>query len=85
MDYYDNHNNSQEGGRIMRKKIKMVEYENKVAYEFNNIDKEKLTEESEFPIASISKIFIIVYLGFRVNNYIIKFLTIEIFPSRSYD
>ena len=30
MDYNDNHNNSQEGGRIIRKKIKMVEYENKI-------------------------------------------------------
>ena len=52
--------NNLEGGRIIRKKIKMVEYENNIAYEFNNIDKQKLTEESEFPIASISKIFIII-------------------------
>jgi len=84
MDYYDNHNNSQEGGRIIRKKIKMVEYENKIAYEFNNIDKEKLTEESEFPIASISKIFIIVSLlilqerwELNINNKIGKYLDYE--------
>ncbi len=81
MDYYENHNNSQEGGRIIRKKIKMVEYENKVAYEFNNIDKEKLTEESEFPIASISKIFIIISIlllqerwELNINNKIGKYL-----------
>ena len=84
MDYYDNHNNSQEGGRIMRKKIKMVEYENKVAYEFNNIDKQKLTEESEFPIASISKIFIIVSIlllqerwELNINDKIGKYLDYE--------
>ena len=90
MDYNDNHNNhnnhnnSQEGGRIIRKKIKMVEYENKVAYEFNNIDKQKLTEESEFPIASISKIFIIVSIfllqerwELNINNKIGKYLDYE--------
>jgi CubicO group peptidase (beta-lactamase class C family) len=84
MDYYDNHNNSQEGGKIVRKKIKMVEYENKVAYEFNNIDKQKLTEESEFPIASISKIFIIVSLlllqerwELNINDKIGKYLDYE--------
>ena len=81
MDYYDNHNNSQEGGRIIRKKIKMVEYENKIAYEFNNIDNEKLTEKSEFPIASISKIFIIISIlmlqerwELNINNKIGKYL-----------
>jgi CubicO group peptidase (beta-lactamase class C family) len=59
----------------------MVEYENKVAYEFNNIDKEKLTEESEFPIASISKIFIIISIlllqerwELNINNKIGKYL-----------
>ena len=83
MDYYENHNNL-EGGRIIRKKIKMVEYENHVAYEFNNIDKQKLTEESEFPIASISKIFIIVSLlllqeryELNINNKIGKYLDYE--------
>jgi len=81
MDYYDN---SQEGGRIIRKKIKMVEYENKVAYEFNNIDDEKLTEESEFPIASITKIFIIISIlllqeryELNINNKIGKYLDYE--------
>jgi len=84
MDYYDNHNNSQEGGKIIRKKIKMVEYENKIAYEFNNIDNEKLTEESEFPIASISKIFIIISIllleerwELNINNKIGKYLDYE--------
>ena len=83
MDYNNNHNNL-EGGRIIRKKIKMVEYDNKVAYEFNNIDKQKLTEESEFPIASISKIFIIVSLlllqeryELNINNKIGKYLDYE--------
>jgi len=81
MDYYDN---SQEGGRIIRKKIKMVEYENKVAYEFNNIDNEKLTEDSEFPIASITKIFIIISIlllqerwELNINNKIGKYLNYE--------
>jgi CubicO group peptidase (beta-lactamase class C family) len=81
MDYNDN---SQEGGRIIRKKIKMVEYENKVAYEFNNIDNEKLTEESEFPIASITKIFIIISIlllqerwELNINNKIGKYLDYE--------
>jgi CubicO group peptidase (beta-lactamase class C family) len=80
MDYNNNHNNL-EGGKIIRKKIKMVEYENKIAYEFNNIDKQKLTEESEFPIASISKIFIIVSIlllqerwELNINNKIGKYL-----------
>ena len=84
MDYYDNHNNSQEGGRIIRKKIKMVEYENNTAYEFNNIDNEKLTEESEFPIASITKIFIIISIllleerwELNINNKIGKYLDYE--------
>lgn len=83
MDYYDNLNNL-EGGRIIRKKIKMVEYENNIAYEFNNIDKQKLTEESEFPIASISKIFIIVSLlllqergEININDKIGKYLDFE--------
>jgi CubicO group peptidase (beta-lactamase class C family) len=81
MDYNDN---SQEGGRIIRKKIKMVEYENKVAYEFNNIDNQKLTEESEFPIASITKIFIIISIlllqerwELNINNKIGKYLDYE--------
>jgi len=81
MDYNDN---SQEGGRIIRKKIKMVEYENKTAYEFNNIDNQKLTEESEFPIASITKIFIIISIlllqeryELNINNKIGKYLDYE--------
>jgi CubicO group peptidase (beta-lactamase class C family) len=81
MDYYDNHDNQQEGGKIIKKKIKMVEYENHTAYEFNNIDNDKLTEESEFPIASISKIFIIISIlmlqerwELNINNKIGKYL-----------
>jgi len=81
MDYYDN---SQEGGKIIRKKIKMVEYENKTAYEFNNIDNQKLTEESEFPIASITKIFIIISIlllqerwELNINNKIGKYIDYE--------
>ena len=76
--------NNLEGGRIIRKKMKMVEYENNTAYEFNNIDKQKLTEESEFPIASISKIFIIISLlllhergEININDKIGKYLDFE--------
>ena len=48
--------------KIHNHKIKKVEYFNKKLYVFNNIDKEKLDENSDFLLASITKIFTIISL-----------------------
>ena len=50
--------NNQIGGNY----IKIVKYENNNIYTLNNIDNEKLDEFSEYPIASITKIFTIISL-----------------------
>lgn len=44
------------------KKMKYIEYINEKAYALNNIDEEKLDENSEFPIGSITKVFTIISL-----------------------
>jgi len=55
--------NCQIGGmKLLEKKIKQVEYNNKKIYGINNIDSEQLSETSEFPIGSITKLFTIVSL-----------------------
>jgi len=60
MDYKKN---NQIGGRkILEKKVKIVEYIDKKIYGINNIDSELLSETSEFPIGSITKVFTIVSL-----------------------
>ena len=48
--------------KILVKKIKMVEYQNKKTYALNNIDNDKLNELSEFPIGSVTKLFTIISL-----------------------
>lgn len=50
--------NNQIGGNY----IKIVKYENNNICTLNNIDKEILDEFSEYPIASITKIFTIISL-----------------------
>ena len=50
------------GMKLLEKKIKQVEYNNKKIYGINNIDSEQLSETSEFPIGSITKLFTIVSL-----------------------
>ncbi len=61
-----NNNIIQTGGNkqmiIHEKKIKEVEYDNKKLYVLNNIDSDKLSEYSEFPIGSITKLFTIISL-----------------------
>jgi CubicO group peptidase (beta-lactamase class C family) len=55
--------NCQIGGmKLLEKKFKQVEYNNKKIYGINNIDSEQLSETSEFPIGSITKLFTIVSL-----------------------
>jgi len=46
-------------------KIKKVIYKDNKLYTFNNIDKEKLDENSEFPIASLTKILKIILLELK--------------------
>ena len=48
--------------KIYETKIKKVEYINRKLYVFNNIDKEKLDESSDFLLASITKIFTMLSL-----------------------
>ena len=47
---------------IFEKKYKVIEYENDKLYVLNNIDDEILNSDSQFPIASITKLFSIVCL-----------------------
>jgi len=47
---------------IHEKKIKVVEYDDKKLCVLNNIDSDKLSEYSEFPIGSITKLFTIISL-----------------------
>ena len=55
--------NCQIGGmKLLEKKFKQVEYNNKKIYGINNIDSEQLSETSEFPIGSITKLFTIISL-----------------------
>jgi len=61
-----NNNIIQTGGNkqmiIHEKKIKVVEYDDKKLCVLNNIDSDKLSEYSEFPIGSITKLFTIISL-----------------------
>lgn len=57
-----NVNNQISGRKILEKKLKFVEYINKKIYGINNIDSDLLSETSEFPIGSITKLFTIVSL-----------------------
>ena len=50
------------GDKILEKKFKIIEFINKKTYSLNNMDDEKLDKFSEFPIASITKIFTIISL-----------------------
>ena len=50
------------GMKLLEKKFKQVEYNNKKIYGINNIDSEQLSEISEFPIGSITKLFSIISL-----------------------
>jgi len=56
--------NIQIGGnkQILEKKLKMIEFVKNKIYALNNIDVDKLDEESEFPIGSITKLFTIISL-----------------------
>lgn len=48
--------------KIYTLKSKEIKYINKKLYVINNLDKEKLNEYSEFPIASITKVFTMIAL-----------------------
>lgn len=48
--------------RVFLKKFKMVEYIDNKIYGINNIDCEKLSASSEFPIGSVTKLIIIISL-----------------------
>lgn len=50
------------GLKLIEKKIKEVEFVDKKLYGINNIDTEQLSETSEFPIGSITKLFTIISL-----------------------
>lgn len=65
--------NNQIGGRkILEKKLKFVEYINKKIYGINNIDSDLLSETSEFPIGSITKLFTIVSLLLLHQNKLLN-------------
>jgi CubicO group peptidase (beta-lactamase class C family) len=66
---------------ICKDKIKSIEYYDKKLYKMNNIDFDKLTNISKFPICSITKIFTIIALlilqeqhKLNINDYIDKYL-----------
>jgi len=67
-------NNQIGGKKLLEKKLKMVQYSNKKIYGINNIDSEKLSETSEFPIGSVTKVFTIVSLLLLQQN---KYLNIH--------
>lgn len=44
--------------KILTKKVKSIEFRNKKIYQLNNIDKQRLNELTQFPIGSITKVFV---------------------------
>ena len=48
--------------KLFEKKYKLIEYIDNKIYFINNLDNEKLNEYSEYPIGSVTKLFIIISL-----------------------